>query len=133
MIGDSRKSSTNSVPTGVVGSLATRWLSHGVVAIGVFGSPSPVCQIPPPLFWNPGVVRLAGLSRMELWKPQTPIPVYSHALAAIPGAGRLNGSLNGMNPPLLTLKFQGTRSPALGPEAAARIPLLRTPSGTTSV
>ena len=44
-------------------------------ASGVLGSPSPVCQMPAPRFWNRGALVLP--SEIAVWKPHFPSRLYS--------------------------------------------------------
>src|SRR6266571_8637102 len=109
---------------------------------GVVGSPSPVCQMPPPPFWNQGVARIG--SAFDVWKPQmpllnrqvppvpqsavakhslpgvgppeqTPPPLYSHTGLGLTPVGLLNTERSGNQPPSLLSKFQGTSLPHFPP------------------
>src|SRR3989454_9431452 len=102
-----------------------------MLALGVAGSPSPVCQMPAPLFWNRGFELPSG---MAVWKPQVPLVTYSQVSGGAP-PDRLVGCRNPNQPPLLRSKLQGTLSPVavgVGPVLENRIPLSRTPFGMRS-
>src|SRR6266704_5528653 len=111
---------------GVTGSAGTGYWSQAVdVRLGVVGSPSPVCQMPAPLFWNQSV---GSPSALAVWKPQIPMPVYSHMLPAGVAPGLLAGCRTPAHPPLFQSKLQGILStPRLGPVGLATIPLSSTP------
>src|SRR6267154_2925362 len=126
MIGEIRKSSTNSWPTPVAGSPATRWLSQAAaVGDGVAALPSPLCQMPAPRFWNPAV---GSVSAMAVWKPQTPPRTHSQVEFEVVVPGRLKGERKVVNPPLLASKLNGALSAALG-DVVARMPRSSTPFG----
>ena len=120
-----------SAPIGVEPSFTVMWLSQMLLLPGVVGSPSPVCQMPAPLFWNRGFELPSG---MAVWKPQVPVVTYSQVSARAPPA-RLVGCLNPNQPPLLRSKLQGTLSPAavgVGPVVENRIPLSKMSFGIRS-
>jgi hypothetical protein len=105
-------------------------LSQAVdVVSGVKVSPSPVCQMPAPLFWKRGD---ASPSAIAVWKPHSPSPLYSQVTCAPPTPASLLGWRTGVKPPLFASKLNGTLSPADGPEALARIPLSSWLFGTMS-
>ena len=97
------------------------WLSHAAAPPpGVVASPSPVCQTP----YEPAA---------DVWKPQSPLVLYSHiGLAEMPNAV-LPGCRIGTQPPVVLSKFQGILSPVDGPDPANRMPRSRTPLGMMSV
>src|SRR5882724_9262260 len=129
MIGESRKSSTNSWPTAVAASPATRWLSQAEAeADGVAALPSPVCQMPAPRFWNPAA---RSESAMAVGKPQTPPRTHSQVGLEVVVPARLKGERKVVNPPLLASKLNGALSPALG-DVVARMPRSSTPLGMKS-
>src|SRR6266700_3031719 len=118
---------------------------------GVVGSPSPVCQMPPPPFWNQGVARFG--SAFDDWKPQVPLfpqsavakhslpgdgppeqtppPLYSHTGLGFTPVGLLNAERSGNQPPSLLSKFQGTRLPHLPAAPQSKSTLQAAPRGPT--